>query len=337
MKTKFESCPVTEIERIVHASCVTASGFYNRNGFVVLPKTDESCREVVVVIPDADFRSIPYYWQRVMVIPTQFPIAVPHDLVRDLEKLVGKEAVGVTPARLNYWIESWQRVDATFWQVVSLFFPEEIGYVKQIEVRVSKYGTSSSFSFLERKRGQKLIVYVRDDSGVAEIAESIVTALLYPDRELYGFSWSRREAIVDFFMTRKEMRGLFPHYKPTLSGMARVTMSLKEKSELHMRKIGVIYGQRKIEILSGILFVQDRNVDNEFGPLERKVIGILCAKQGELVTFDEIEDAMWGVGEMKSLWAITKLLQRIRKKFVKIGLPANCLRTLRGRGYVLES
>lgn len=337
MKTIFSSCPVTEIERLVHACAVSASGFYNRNGFVILPKVEISFREVVVVLPELEYRSIPYFWQRVMVVPTQFSMNVPHDVQRDIEKLTTKSLAGVSEARLASWVKGWGQVETVFWEVVGLFFPEEIGYIKQVEVRVTHYGSSSSFSFLERKRGQKLIVYVRDDSGVAEIAESIVTALLYPDRETYGFSWSRREAIVDFFMTRKEMRTLFPHYKPTLSGISRVTMGIKEKSELFMRKIGMVYGQRKIEILSGILFVKDVNVDRGFGPLERKVIGLLTSKQGELVTFDEIEDVIWGQGEMKSLWAITKLMQRIRNKLIKCGLSENCLRTLRGRGYVLES
>ena len=172
--------------------------------------------------------------------------------------------------------------------------------------------------------------------GVASIAESIVTAILYPDREIYGFTWSRREAIVDFFMTRLEMLNIFPDYKPTLSGTGRVTMMIREKSSLHLRKIGVVYGNRKIVVVSGVLFVMDRNVDHDFGPMERKVMGLLSDKQGELVSFDEIEDLIWGTGETKSLWAVTKLMQRIRTKLIKLGLAGTVLRTLRGRGYVLE-
>lgn len=102
MKTFFVSCPETELERLVHATAVTASGFYDKNGFVILPKIEPSCPEVTIVIPDLEYKSIPYFWQRVQVLPAQFPMAIPYDLQISLKRLVGKSE-GVGEPRLSKW------------------------------------------------------------------------------------------------------------------------------------------------------------------------------------------------------------------------------------------
>lgn len=337
METTFLSCPESEIEKVIHTAAVTASGFYSRNGFVVLPKVEGSCREASIILPDLDYRAFPYFWQRVMVIPPQFPMVVPRDVQTDMAKLVKHKLVGISERELSKWSQRWVQAEDAFWSAISLFFPDEICYVGSLEIRVTQYGSPGSFSFLGTRRKQKLIVYVRSDMDISQIAEAIVTAILYPDREIRGFTWSKREAIVDFFMTRREMLAIFSMFKPTLTGVSRVPPSLREKSEVYLRKLGVIYGKRQIDIVSGTLYVLDRNVEHEFGAFEKKVLTLMVERQGELVTFDEIEDVMWGVGGMKSLWAITKMMQRIRGKLVTIGVHKSILRTLRGRGYLLES
>jgi DNA-binding winged helix-turn-helix (wHTH) protein len=58
-------------------------------------------------------------------------------------------------------------------------------------------------------------------------------------------------------------------------------------------------------------------------------------KNGEVVSHDEIAKALWGgkAEEKFSLWAITKLVQKIRAKLMSLGISSNLIYTVYGKGY----
>ncbi len=323
-KTDWICSPDTEVERVVHATKVAASGFYGRKGFLVANKVVEEYPELTVVIPDLGYNSIAQYWQRVAEVPLQLPMVVPEELHRDVgTRLKQDQNMG---KRLNQLRDEWNKIEVAWWSEMSYLLPQETGRVKELEIRVTAYGTISSFSFLTKSNNQKLIVYLRDDGEIANLAEAIMTGLLYPASQELGLTWSKREAIVDFYLTRTKIKKLLPDFRPTLVNLPRVPLLLRKLSQLYEERLGWPKLENNQEKFIALL-------PNK----EAEVARVLWSKRGELVSFDELADLIWGEGEFGTFWAINKRIQRIRIDLKKISGEQVHIRTLRGRGYLWES
>jgi len=68
---------------------------------------------------------------------------------------------------------------------------------------------------------------------------------------------------------------------------------------------------------------------------EEKVFDLLFKNKNTIILFEQIGDTLWKDNEKYSLQAISKIIERIRKKFVIYGLHKEIIFTKRGKGYVL--
>ena len=66
------------------------------------------------------------------------------------------------------------------------------------------------------------------------------------------------------------------------------------------------------------------------------MLKLLVGRLGDLVTYDELADKIWGEGEFKSFWALNKVVERLRHKLVGMGIEGSRLESVRGQGYVLS-
>jgi DNA-binding winged helix-turn-helix (wHTH) protein len=308
----------------VHATKVAASGFYQEHHFVVTERPLAEYPEACVVIPDGNYQMIPSYWERISQIPLQLPIEVPKELRGELVTALAQKMV-INEDVLALCKAKFARIQYEFWEMVEGIMPEEIRVISEVEVRLTQWGTVSSYRFLEREIGQKLIVYLRNDVDISHLAEAILTAILYPFREEVGVSWSKREAIVDFLLTRKRSKKLFPRYLPTLGNLSRLSQEVRDGSFAYCRQLGIPRASNEIE-----------GIKQKMSRYEGEVLQLLGEHRGEIVSFDMIADRLWGEGEFRSLWAINKLMQRVRAKLVGMGYRSSCLTTRRGRGYILR-
>ncbi|MFH1244312.1 MAG: helix-turn-helix domain-containing protein [bacterium] len=324
--------PDTEIERVAHATSVVASGFYGRKGFVILPRATGVGS---VVVPDLPYGQIEKYWERIQSVPLQFPFEIPVDLRKEMGSIVWPQ-VKIDQEVLGTRQREWEKVQDSYWKQVKLVMLGEMARVGEVEVRLTNWGSVSSYSFLTKKKGQKLIIYLRSDAGVEALAEAIATALLWPDHEERGLTWSKREAIVDFLLTRGELLRKLPKYDPTLSTLRGITKVLREESEEYVRHLGVPNREKELEYLEGKIQVKGVSTEGEWGKLEKMVLVKLLERRGEIVSFDEIADLMWGAGEFKTFWAINKLMQRVKGKLTRLGCEKDVLTVKRGRGYLLQ-
>lgn len=74
----------------------------------------------------------------------------------------------------------------------------------------------------------------------------------------------------------------------------------------------------------------------ELTKMEKKVLKTLIDHKGDLVTYDELADSLWGVGEFKTYWAINKLAGRLRVKLHTLGVVKSKIESVRGQGYILS-
>ena len=79
-------------------------------------------------------------------------------------------------------------------------------------------------------------------------------------------------------------------------------------------------------------YAKDDELD--LSPLEFKVLESLLANQGRVLARDELIELAWGVEFDGYDRAVDTLIKRLRKKIAH--LPTPQIRTIRGRGYLLE-
>ena len=75
---------------------------------------------------------------------------------------------------------------------------------------------------------------------------------------------------------------------------------------------------------------------HELTKREKIAFKLLVENRGELVSYDQLADQIWGEGEFKTYWAINKLIERLRPKISQLGIEGKRLQAVRGQGYILQ-
>jgi DNA-binding response OmpR family regulator len=141
---------------------------------------------------------------------------------------------------------------------------------------------------------------------------------------------------MDFVMTRPAMRKLFPHFCPVMSQLSRVSARVRKESEQYVRELGLATATPVWEAKEGKIWLRGKAIGKEMSKLEKKMMKLLIERGGELATYDELADAVWGVGEFKTYWALNKLVERLRPKLIKLGGESTTIESVRGQGYILS-
>jgi len=332
----FFNSPRSEAERVLNTLAVILSGFYEKHGFVVLPELERGMGgEGVVILPRLDYLSIPGLYERLKTVKPEIPIKIEDVWVKKIENLIAK--VPNNSSRLaGQGSELWERVKGPFLDELKHYFPKVREYVGEIEVRVTQYGTVSSGNWIPGDKNQKIYFYLREDRGIEDVASMMVNLLMHLEKEDLGITWSKREVLMDFIMTRPKMKKLFPNFKPIMNGLTRVSAKVRRESESYLRELGIPQIKADLEVVQGKVIVKGTVLGKEMSKNEKKVIKILIQRQGELVNYDELADEIWGVGEFKTFWAINKLITRVRSKLEKLAIEGKRVKAVRGQGYLLS-
>lgn len=127
--------------------------------------------------------------------------------------------------------------------------------------------------------------------------------------------------------------GTFGSYHPNITKSGYV-LTLSSRSDTSARHVADshLYLTRL-----GFPPVSDRNyniLENILTTKEKILFNLL--KNGKLTGFDAIGDVLWPNRDDKfSLYAITKLIEGLRKKMRSVGLDSSILKTSKGQGYFL--
>ena len=151
-----------------------------------------------------------------------------------------------------------------------------------------------------------------------------------------GITWTKREALMDFVMTRPVMKKLFPDFEPVYSQLLRVPPKVRRESEEYVRSLGLVLPKQELELRGGKIWIKGKYEPKAFGKKEVVILKKLLARKGDVVTYDELADALWGEGEFKSFWALAKLVERLRGSLVEVGIEPKRIESARGQGYILN-
>ncbi len=288
----FVNSPKTEEERLRSTAKVIASGFYEKQGFVVLPVLDPRLAATSQVI---------------------YPRKLEYQAVE-----------------LEVWEREWRKVEKELWEVMDEYLPEYRKIHEKVEVVVSRYGTVSSGNWVGTK------YYVRADRSTADLVAMMINSTLYIMRKELGVTWTKREALMDFIMTRPKMKKLFPHFEPVFAQLSRIPKKVRDESREYVRSLGLAKHHADFEMVGNKVIIKGNVVGREITKQEKVVLKLMVTRLGDLVSYDELADIVWGQGEFKSFWALNKVVERLRHKLLEMGIEGSRLESVRGQGYILN-
>lgn len=229
-----------------------------------------------------------------------------------------KRLFGIHKKRVCKLEKKWKKEETSFLKKINKNFPK----LKTFKVFICPtfYGTIGSYEIDKNN----IFLFPRHDRGVKSIQKLFINTLVH----IQYNNGLKLEKDINSWHKKQELAKLAQEQiVPSSYGKPMTTIldkqfagKLAKESYEYLQKLG--YPPKEN-------IKKPKNLTNK----EEKVFDILFAKKNNLVTFDEIADAIWTkneIDEKYSEYAITKLIERLKKK-----LPPNIIHPQRGVGYIL--
>jgi len=332
---KFTCCPDTEVDRIIYTCRVVADGFYKEKGFLVLPQiTNELFPGNFIVLPDLNYSKYPDFWKKVGELKLAIPTPTPRSITEFVKTEMNTFEFEDLTAETKHLTNRWHKIKRQFIELLKVIFPNDLGLINSVEVRLTNFGTISSFSILDKPK-DLLIIYIRKDADLSALASMIINAIVKYKYHL-TMSWEERMAVKDFLMLNTGLKSIFPKYQPLFAKKSKFNSNYRKISDSYLGSLKVTYKHKPLELINGELYIDGKKSLYIYSKKEIRILNKLIIED-KLVSFDTLADCIWkGNDEYYSLWAINKTMQRLRNKLVKEGLLKDCILTIRKQGYMLN-
>lgn len=341
MATAWEYSLETETKRLIYCLSNIANGFYHINGFYPVTLNGNLTYDSTVPLPDLEYLSIPHLFKRIQALDLTYePVHIEENLFRDVYELLSKAYL--KKPDFSKLRESWTEAEPDLFQEIYRLFPDKHGLLDSITIHPTSFGTTSSFSRI-REKGDNLTIYIRSDQNIYALAESVVTALIRDDvyEKMQGL-WLESELITDFLITQTSLTRILQRYEKlqsfkTTTSLLRSTQStlIKRKSDEFLEKLGIHMENQRLSMKDNSIYYQRHRLEN-LTPFEIKFLGRLLEKESETLSFDEAADIINNSEDDFSLYAISKRVERLRRKLEINGVSGSFIQTVRGKGYILR-
>lgn len=215
----------------------------------------------------------------------------------------------------------WKKTEGNFFDKLRSYFPKLNGL--NIYIEPSIYGTIGSY---DTKYNNSVYIYPRYDRSLIDIQKLLINAVTHyfmfdpkDDIDEPNKIWQDKQK-----MAKEIQEKIFPEHK--YRSMVEIldrqfSGKLAAKSIKYLQELGLI---KLIKV----------NKPENLTRSESVVFSLLTGDKNKIVSFDEIADHIWKdrSDEKYSEYAITKLIERLKKK-----LPKNVIHVQRGVGYILIS
>lgn len=323
---KFARTEDLQANYICFLASQIAEGVYQKHGYVVLPYLTPYPKTVY-------FPNLPYsskFWRIIKKSPNKSVARLFPSKARDEIRLLLSNI-----PQMSLPLD-WERKRRLLFKTLAYMglFISEIPRISSITILLTPFGTAGSFHHIIKKSGKIDVFITHRPSNPSHLAQTIILALLLIQNQQYADEkWQDKQIIADYLLSSTILSKLFPdfrlsYYKEKLP----VKFLLDGKNFLN--KLGFGYF-RKLKVVDSHIFWGEKKIDKILSPQEKVVLTTLILRNREVVSHDEIAKALWGekAEEKFSLWAITKLAQKIRVKLKSLGINNNLVYTVYGKGY----
>ena len=306
-----------------------------------MPKIASSLSANLVIFPELNYKSIPKFLQKASQIDIYTdPFIIDPKLRIDFKNLLSQEKLD--KPKYENLKNLWGKVEKEVLQAIYAVLPEKKDNLKKIVIYPTKTGTSCSFS-LTANEGD-LIIYLREDQGIHTITEAIITSLTRNDiyKNLEG-NWQESEIISDFLVTQTSIAKTLQKYEkescytPTLKGTRhKDSGNLNKLSEEYYKKLNIPSFNNPFS-LNGLTPEINKEPIQNLTQNEKQIMYLLIKNSNNTVSFDEVSDIIFKDDTKFSLFALAKVIQRLREKLEKNGISGSFIQTVRSKGYLLKN
>lgn len=329
----WEYSPHTEAQRIVFIAQLIKSYFYQKQGFTVLP-TEQTYKEHAIYFPDLPIIHTQSFWDEIQVGDCSRLSVSPSLNMRLIESIT--PFCAPPPTQLH------QEVDLLFPQIferLSQFIPKIVTPFRQIEIRQTRFGSEGS-SIRESNEDEHMArIYVRFDQNISAVVVAFLIRAIdnTPAGTFPSMRWEEKQSLIDFIVRDTSIAELVPHKKGTLVTLREDTdADLKRKSDQFLTTLGFPSRQLFSETTPGTILLNDTPI--AFKQKEFQVMSLLVKKRHTIVSINEVAAALWNneSSDRYSLYAISKVIERIRKTIKACGIFPGIIETHRGQGFLLN-
>ena len=341
MKTVWEYSIETEANRLIQCAHQIVVGFYKTNNFIVLPYNSTVNNVNTVTFPNLSFNKISRFWEQSKKAD-----------IKDLPLKINPKLLDATVSFLNTELtikpnfestkELWKKAEKIILEEIYKVIPSKKNKITKIAIYPTLFGTSCSFNWIN-KEGE-IILYLRDDQGIHTITEAIITSLTRNDiyEKLEGL-WQESEIITDYLITETSIADVLKKFEdPKLYNPTLKSVRIKEQSKLitesdkFYKKLGIPTFNKPFGYNGLVPELFKKPIEN-LTDTERKVLLCLIKKSNTVIGIDEMGEIMFKSEDSFSLYAISKVIQRLRDKLEVNGVSGSYIQTLRGKGYLLKN
>lgn len=222
-----------------------------------------------------------------------------------------------------------------------------IEYMSQVEWKVKIYQTQKK-EIQNQCGGMFLLVkealwYLRDNPR-ASLQEIFHHTEMRFNLSMLWNSFSKREQeVFERIVLHQSLSDM--KFQSSLEYLEQVRFIGKKKGETQILVPifssfieNVVKNKKVLSMLNGKIVLNGIPVDSHFSKKERRLLEYLLNNRGKLIYREKLAENIWSEsnGDMYSDWAIDSHLHRLRKKFIRLGLPKELLETKKGIGVLLH-
>lgn len=183
------------------------------------------------------------------------------------------------------------------------------------ELLNTEYGTVGSYFV----KGLQVFITQRVGNSRQDLEKTLLLAKLKlrnkDNVEIGEIGWHKRQAVADYFYVAQK---------------SKLSLSQIKDSEKYLTKLGFPDRDTVFKVSQwGKVTINGKDINQIFTPQEEQTIKFLLKNKGEIVGFNDFENA-------PSLYALAKVIENIRKKIRDLGLNKEVITTVRGKGYLLN-
>lgn len=347
MKTNWAWSYKTEASRIAFTCANIANGFYNQQGYTILPaSTPTSTPNTTIFLPDLNYTTIPRFWETVAQVDFKQTKPLKYQTIDPLLKpiisrlILANTLVDPPHPTRSIWNKHSDQLLAKLCNLINIKQSE----IKQLTIHPTSYGSNASFDPVPNLHNVHIKIELRLDQGIKTLLSAIALSLLTPSlTSKHNATWKQIKFLTDWLVTDSPLSKLIEKLEPTVSQSDTKNLSHKlarvstlEVSKLFLTRIGAPSGnneqlaQLQDKILyknKPILYLTAR---------EKNILYTLIKSRPNTVSLEEIGDIIFPTPDDYSIATINKVIQHLRDKLEKNSIPASMIKTIYGQGYALR-
>ena len=326
-----------EILKIIFVLNQIYNGFYQEKGFLLLQNIKDiqtSLKEQVVILkqPILDFVIKNANWKNIQSIGFEKHIKNMSQVDMEYAELFNlcfeniDQLYELIPDEIDWNIYDEEILKKVINVLTSLFDIKEFN----LYIHPTSNGTIGSYTYF---RNNQMHVYSRLDASTQDLVECIFGGIV---KELHpGEDWETYQGLQEFIVYKTVIKDILGVRKNFISDVKEPDLKLLEISNANYLELGfpVCKG---IELKNGQLSLLNYGRIDFLSEKEFSVLNLLVKNCNVVISFDNIANVLWGEEstEKYSLQAISKVIERIRKKLDMYGLKKQVIYTRRNEGYV---